>query len=101
MGRCQSWTLEQKIDHFVGVVQVFLDRMDGRGYVSFSGGKDSTVMLFLIRKFIDNVTIIRPKLYEMFMNYQNNGVTYREALQYVGINFPDMKNRQLTLFDKI
>lgn len=30
-----------------------------------------------------------PKAYDMFMNYKNNGVTYRKALHYLGINLPD------------
>ena len=30
-----------------------------------------------------------PKAYEMFMGYENNGVTYREALHYLGIDLPD------------
>ena len=82
----QSWTLEQKIDHSVGVISVFLERLNGQGYVSFSGGKDSTVLLDIARRFVkkdipavfcntgnefpeiirfvksvENVTIIRPK----------------------------------------
>lgn len=83
----QSWTLEQKIDHSVGAVEAFIARTGKTVYVSFSGGKDSTVLLDLVRRFVDpdikgvfcntgneypeiirfvkstpNVTIIRPKL---------------------------------------
>ena len=36
----QSWTLEQKIDHAVGVVSTFIDRVNGKIYASFSGGKE-------------------------------------------------------------
>jgi 3'-phosphoadenosine 5'-phosphosulfate sulfotransferase (PAPS reductase)/FAD synthetase len=38
------------------------------------------------------------KAYQTFMAYKNNGVTYREALEYIGIKLPDSKNRQLRLF---
>jgi 3'-phosphoadenosine 5'-phosphosulfate sulfotransferase (PAPS reductase)/FAD synthetase len=83
----QSWTLEQKIDHSVGVISHFLSKMDGKAYISFSGGKDSTVLLDIARRFIrrdfpavscntgnefpeivrfvkefNDVTIIRPKI---------------------------------------
>ena len=47
------WTLEQKIDHSLGVIEQFYNRTNGRVYVGFSGGKDSTVLLHLIRHFID------------------------------------------------
>ncbi|KAA6300353.1 MAG: Thioredoxin-dependent 5'-adenylylsulfate reductase [Candidatus Ordinivivax streblomastigis] len=39
----------------------------------------------------------KPKIYEHFMQMQNNGITYREALQYCGINFPDSINKQMKL----
>jgi tRNA(Ile)-lysidine synthase TilS/MesJ len=37
----QAWTLEQKIDHSVGVVSFFMGK--GNIAASYSGGKDSTV----------------------------------------------------------
>ena len=43
----QQWTLAQKIDHSLGVIDQFIARMDGKVYLSFSGGKDSTVLLHL------------------------------------------------------
>ena len=49
----QAWTLEQKIDHAVGVASVFLERMKGKAYISYSGGKDSLCMLDMIRRFTD------------------------------------------------
>lgn len=32
---------------------------------------------------------LHPKAYKMFMNYTNNGVTYREALHTIGVKLPD------------
>lgn len=75
----------QKIDHSIGVIEQFYNSTNGNMYISFSGGKDSTVLLHLVRmlypntkamyiksgndypemhKFVnkfDNVDIIRPK----------------------------------------
>jgi 3'-phosphoadenosine 5'-phosphosulfate sulfotransferase (PAPS reductase)/FAD synthetase len=70
----QSWTLEQKIDHSVGVVSTFFDRLNGKIYVSFSGGKDSTVMLDIIRRFVDNNV---PAV------FCNTGNEYPEILKFV------------------
>jgi 3'-phosphoadenosine 5'-phosphosulfate sulfotransferase (PAPS reductase)/FAD synthetase len=39
----------------------------------------------------------RPKIYEYFMGLKNNGVSYREALQFCGIDFPDSNNKQLQI----
>ena len=30
-----------------------------------------------------------PKMYNLFMKYENNGVTFREALHYMNIELPD------------
>jgi len=49
----QGWTLEQKIDHTVGAISVFLARMNGKAYISYSGGKDSLCMLDIARRFVD------------------------------------------------
>lgn len=43
----QRWTLEQKIDHAVATVESYIARTGKTPYVSFSGGKDSTVLLDL------------------------------------------------------
>ncbi len=86
----QAWTLPQKIDHSLGVIDQFINKMDGKVYLAFSGGKDSTVLMHLceilkkdilcvfsntgcespsIVKFVHdmqseghNIKIIRPKL---------------------------------------
>ena len=70
----QSWSLEQKIDHAVGTVEFFLSQTGGKGYVSFSGGKDSTVMLDIIRRFVDkNIATV----------FCNTGNEFPEILQFV------------------
>lgn len=61
----QAWTLEQKIDHSLGVIDQFVSRLGKDNvYVSFSGGKDSTVLLDLCR-------IIYPDIKAVFCNTGN------------------------------
>lgn len=48
-----NWTLQQKEFHFYNVIDTFYHKMNGNVYKSFSGGKDSTVMKFLIDKWTD------------------------------------------------
>ncbi|MDR2534100.1 MAG: phosphoadenosine phosphosulfate reductase family protein [Tannerellaceae bacterium] len=70
----QGWTLEQKIDHAVGVVSYFAGRVNGNIFASFSGGKDSTVMLDIIRRFVDkNVPAV----------FCNTGNEYPEVVKFV------------------
>ena len=54
----QSWTLPQKIDHSLGVIDQFASHFDGKVYVSFSGGKDSCVMLSLVEMLIQKVPAV-------------------------------------------
>lgn len=51
----QHWTLTQKIDHSLGVIDQFSSHFGGMVFVSFSGGKDSCVMLDLVRVIIPDV----------------------------------------------
>ena len=57
----QQWTLAQKIDHSLGVIDQFIAKMDGKVYLAFSGGKDSTVLLHLCE-------IIKPDIKCVFVN---------------------------------
>lgn len=49
----QKWTLSQKIDHSVGTIESFIAKTGKIPYVSFSGGKDSTVLLDIVRRFVN------------------------------------------------
>jgi len=70
----QWWTLEQKIDHTVGAISVFMERMNSKAYISFSGGKDSLCMLHLSRRFIDkNILAV----------FCNTGNEYPEVIKFV------------------
>lgn len=71
----QSWTLDQKIDHSIGALNAFVNKMGGveHVYVSFSGGKDSTVLLHLARR-------IYPDILAAFVN---TGCEYPDLLQFI------------------
>lgn len=69
----QKWTLHQKIDHSLGVIDQFISRLDSRVYVGFSGGKDSTVLLDLCR-------IIKPDIKAVFCNTGNE---YPDIVKFV------------------
>lgn len=71
----QSWTLEQKIDHALGTIESFVNRMGGvdKVYVSFSGGKDSTVLFHLARR-------LYPEILGVFCNTGNE---YPDIIRFV------------------
>jgi 3'-phosphoadenosine 5'-phosphosulfate sulfotransferase (PAPS reductase)/FAD synthetase len=70
----QSWTLEQKIDHSAGVVSDFSSKTNGNIFASFSGDKDSSVMVDIIRRFVDkNLPAV----------FCNTGNEYPEVVKFV------------------
>lgn len=73
-----NWTLEQKVFHFFEVVSTFYNKMDGKVYLSFSGGKDSTVMKYLIDKWLKSSGY--PPIKYVFNNTTNE---HGEILDFV------------------
>lgn len=69
----QKWTLDQKIDHSLGVIDQFISRLNGQVYVGFSGGKDSTVLLDLCR-------VIKHDIKAVFCNTGNE---YPDIVRFV------------------
>lgn len=81
-----SWSLEQKIEHSKKRISEFFTAVDGKVYVAFSGGKDSTVLLHLVRSLFPDVVAV-------FVNTTNE---FFEILSFV-------KNTSnvITLFPKM
>jgi len=69
----QGWSLKHKIDHSLFTIETFLSRTDGQCYVAFSGGKDSTVLLDLVR-------IIDKSVPAVFVNTGNE---YPDIIKFV------------------
>ncbi len=69
----QNYTLEQKIDHSLGSIENFYNHYDGKVYISFSGGKDSTVLLHLVRR-------LYPEAKAVFVD---SGLEYPEIREFV------------------
>ena len=59
-----NWTLNQKIDHSLFTIENALTYSNGNAYVSFSGGKDSTILLHLAK-------IVKPDIKAVFFNTTN------------------------------
>lgn len=69
----QRWSLDQKIYHSLEVIDTFYQRLNGQVYISFSGGKDSTVLYWLARK-------IYPDIKAVFCNTGNE---YPDIVRFV------------------
>lgn len=70
----QKWTFDQKLDHTVGTIENFYSRLDGAVFVSYSGGKDSTVLLDIARRFVDERC---PAV------FCNTGAEYPDVVRFV------------------
>lgn len=75
MRELQALTLEQKETRSMDRIKQFLKAVNGKAYVSFSGGKDSTVLLDLARR-------VEPSLLAVF---SNTGLEYPEILKFVKV----------------
>ena len=64
----QSWDLDKKIAVTLTRIKEFANHFPDGVYVSFSGGKDSTVLLDLVRKVIPDVPVV----------FSNTGLEYPE-----------------------
>lgn len=91
----QKWSLEQKIDHALGTIDQFYQRLNGQVYISFSGGKDSTVLYWLARK-------IYPDIKAVFCNTGNEYpdiVKFVRGMKEQGMNidiiYPKMKPKEV------
>jgi 3'-phosphoadenosine 5'-phosphosulfate sulfotransferase (PAPS reductase)/FAD synthetase len=91
LAEMKQWSFEQKLDHTIGNIQVFAERME-KVAVSFSGGKDSTVLLDICRRYCNK---------DMPAFFLNTGNEYPEIIRFVrefeNVDFvrPKMKFKQV------
>lgn len=94
----QCWTWIQKVDHSLGVIDEFLSKVEGNAFVSFSGGKDSTVLYSLCRMFNKDIKAV----------FFNTGMEYPEIITFVrgliqqgyNIDFINPKLKPSQIWDK-
>ena len=81
MNKIENWQLKQRQSLSLDVkiarsklrIKEFYEKMEGKVYVSFSGGKDSTVLLHLVRSIYPNVVAV----------FSNTGLEYPEIVNFV------------------
>ena len=71
--RLQNLHLADKIKHSLYLVIEWYEAWEGDVYVSFSGGKDSTVLLNLVQKIYPNIKVV----------FCNTGLEYPEILSFI------------------
>ena len=91
----QSWSLEKKIDHSLGVIEDFYSQLGGAVAVSFSGGKDSTVLLWLVRKVYPDVKAVFCNTGNEFPDIVKFVRSKKEAGENIDIIYPSMKPKEV------
>ena len=71
--RMQAFSLDQKIELAKANIREWYEKWNGNVYVSFSGGKDSTVLLHLVRSVFPDVPAV----------YSNAGLEYPDIRKHV------------------
>jgi len=69
----QAYPLDLKIELTKALINKFYKRMKGKVYVAFSGGKDSTVLLHIVRSLYPDVSVV----------FVNTGLQYPEIRDFV------------------
>lgn len=69
----QALPLERKVGFTIARLTEFYNHFDGKVYVSFSGGKDSTVLLYIARKLFPDIKAV----------FVDTGLEYPEIREFV------------------
>ncbi|MCK5642702.1 MAG: phosphoadenosine phosphosulfate reductase family protein [Gammaproteobacteria bacterium] len=69
----QAWLLAEKVKWALKQIRIWYDYWDGKVYVAFSGGKDSTVLLHLVRSLYPEVPAV----------FCNTGLEFPEIVKFV------------------
>ena len=73
MQRLQSLPLQEKIEISLSRIRCWYESFNGQVNISFSGGKDSTVLLWLVRSIFPDVPAV----------FCNTGLEYPEVIKHV------------------
>lgn len=73
LNKALNWTWQQKVDHSLAVIDNFLSSTNNMAFVSFSGGKDSSVLLDIVR-------ILKKDVKAVFFN---TGMEYPSIVKHV------------------
>ena len=69
----QNYPLELKVEKTKMRIREWYEHYNGEVYVSFSGGKDSTVLLHIVRSMYPDVEAV----------FSNTGLEYPEIIKFV------------------
>lgn len=87
----QNWALWEKVEHTKKRIREFLDFTDGKAYISFSGGLDSTVLLHIARQ-------VEPNILAVFCNTTNEDpeiIKFVRTIDNVKTLYPKMKFKKV------
>ncbi len=87
----QSLPLEAKIVYSQERIREFYDQNEGNVYVAFSGGKDSTVLLHLVRDLYPNIPAV----------FNNTGQEFPEIRQFIATVPNVVKLKPLVKFTEV
>jgi len=87
----QSWPLWKKVEHTKQRIKEFINFVDGKAYVSFSGGLDSNVLVHIARSIFPDIEVV-------FCNTTNEDpeiIKFVRTIENVTTLYPRMKFKKI------